>query len=867
MLRLKGIKKNYVVGDQTIEALRGVDLSFRRNEFVSILGPSGCGKTTLLNIIGGLDRYSDGDMSINAVSTKQYNDADWDAYRNHSVGFVFQNYNLIPHQTVLSNVELALTLSGVSKAERRERAIKALERVGLGDQLNKKPNQMSGGQMQRVAIARALVNDPEVLLADEPTGALDTETSVQVMDLMKEIAKDRLVIMVTHNPELAEKYSTRIIKLLDGKVIDDTAPFEPNNAADKAYEKRRTSMKFATALSLSLNNLMTKKTRTLLTAFAGSIGIIGIALILSLSNGISNYINRVEQDTLSSYPITIQQETIDMSGMLNAMMGNHESDHEFEEGKVYSVNIMGELFNSMLSQVTYNDTASFIQYIESDESGVPELVNDIKCDYNTTMYIYGTDINGNYLQVNPTTMFESVGMSGGVNDMMNASSSMSGSSMQTWSQLIDNDELLASQYDVIAGRMPEAYNEVVIFVGPSNTIDDFSLYSLGLKDQSELSGILTSAMQGSAMPTETSVYTYEELLDLEFTLVVNTDFYQLQDGVWVDMRGDSAYMNELIGSSTTLHVVGILRPNEEAVNASMGSVIGYTPELTEYLLGEINSSDIVIAQKENPDVDVFTGLPFSASADASAANSSGIPEMNEQQMEYFNSLTPEEQQAIMAAYMPETSVVLSVNTYESNMKTLGVADPGSPYIINIYPKDFEAKEKLTTIIDEYNDRMIAEGRPESVIQYTDYVEIIMSSVNTIINAISYVLIAFVAVSLVVSSIMIGIITYISVLERTKEIGILRAMGASKKDISRVFNAETLIVGFVAGALGIGISAALTVPINILIKHLTDISGVANLPVAGAIILVIISMILTFIAGLIPSKIASRKDPVVALRTE
>ena len=865
MLRLTGIKKNYVVGDQTTEALRGVDLSFRRSEFVSILGPSGCGKTTLLNIIGGLDRYTEGDMSINAVSTADYKDADWDAYRNHSVGFVFQNYNLIPHQTVLSNVELALTLSGVSKAERRERAKKALERVGLADQLHKKPNQMSGGQMQRVAIARALVNDPEVLLADEPTGALDTETSVQVMDLMKEIAQDRLVIMVTHNPELAEKYSTRIIKLLDGKVIADSDPFDPEAAPAKDYEKRRTSMGFATALSLSLNNLMTKKTRTLLTAFAGSIGIIGIALILSLSNGISNYITRVEQDTLSSYPITIQRESVDMTGMMNAMLGNVEGDGEFEEGKVYSVNIMGEMFNSLLSQVTVNDTASFIEYIESDESGVPELVNDIQCNYNTTMYIYGTDVNGNYLQVNPTTMFEAVGMGGEVGSMMTLSSTMPTNSMQTWTQLIDNDELLASQYDVVAGRMPEAYNEVVLIVGPDNTIDDFSLYSLGLKDQSELSGILSSAMQGTEMPTETSVYTYDELLALEFSLVINTDFYVEQDGVWVDMRGDAAYMNELISGSTKLKVVGILRPNEEAVNTSIGGTVGYTPELTEYLLTEINSSDIVTAQKENPNVDVFTGLPFTADA-AETQSASAMPELTDEQMAYFATLSPEEQQALMESYMSEPSVT-SVNTYEGNLTTLGVADPDSPYLINIYPKDFEAKEKLTTIIDDYNDRMIAEGRPESVIQYTDYVEIIMSSVNTIINAISYVLIAFVAVSLVVSSIMIGIITYISVLERTKEIGILRAMGASKRDISRVFNAETLIVGFVAGALGIGVSAALTVPINIIIKHLTDISNVANLPVAGAVILVIISMVLTFIAGLIPSRIASRKDPVVALRTE
>ncbi|MBQ4090539.1 MAG: ABC transporter ATP-binding protein/permease [Clostridia bacterium] len=870
MLRLKGIKKDYIVGDQTISALKGVDLAFRHNEFVSILGPSGCGKTTLLNIIGGLDRYSDGDMSINSISTSKYTDADWDAYRNHSVGFVFQNYNLIPHQTVLSNVELALTLSGVSKAERRERAIKALERVGLGDQLNKKPNQMSGGQMQRVAIARALVNDPEILLADEPTGALDTETSVQVMDLMKEIAQDRLVIMVTHNPDLAQQYSTRIIKLLDGKVTDDSNPYNPDNAPARQYEKRRTSMKFTTALSLSLNNLMTKKARTILTAFAGSIGIIGIALILSLSNGISNYISRVEEDTLSSYPLTIQQQTVDMSGMMIAMMGQSPEDDTREADRVYSINVMGEMFNSMLSQVTINDTASFIEYMQSDESGVAELVNDIQCAYPTQMYVYGTDINGNNLQVNPTTMFESVGMGGEVGSMMSTVSSMSAmsgnSSMSTWTQLIDNKDLLSSQYDVVAGRMPKNYNELVLIIGENNTIDDFTLYSLGLKDQSELSGILSAAMTGEAMPTDETSYSYDELMDLEFTLVLNSDFYKEQDGVWVDMRGDSAYMDSVIDASEKLEIVGILRPNEEAVNASIGGSIGYTSDLTKFLIDGINESEIVAAQKADPDTDVFTGLPFTAPEESANASQPGMGNMTEAQINYFASLTPEEQAAIMATFQTE-QVVVSTSTYETNLTALGVADSGTPGSISIYPKDFESKEKLTAIIDEYNERMLAEGKEDSVIQYTDYVEILMSSVNTIINAISYVLIAFVAVSLVVSSIMIGIITYISVLERTKEIGILRAMGASKKDIARVFNAETLIVGFVAGALGIGISAALTIPINILIKHLANISGVAALPVAGAVILVIISMVLTFIAGLIPSKIASRKDPVVALRTE
>ena len=868
MLILRGIKKNYIVGDQSIEALRGIDLSFRHNEFVSILGPSGCGKTTLLNIIGGLDRYTEGDISINGVSTKEYSDADWDAYRNHSVGFVFQSYNLIPHQTVLSNVELALTLSGVSKAERRKRAIAVLERVGLGDQLHKKPNQMSGGQMQRVAIARALINDPDILLADEPTGALDSETSVQVMNLMREIARDKLVIMVTHNPELANQYSTRIVRLMDGRVTDDTNPYNPETAEKKPYERRRTSMKFTTALSLSLNNLMTKKARTILTAFAGSIGIIGIALILSLSNGITNYINRVEEDTLSSYPLTIQQQAVDMTSMLSSMMGVIPEGEEHDDDRVYSVDIMGSMFNSMLSQVTTNDTASFIEYIESDESGVQELVNDIQYTYGTQMYIYGTDMNGNTVQVNPSTVFESAGISGELGAMMTASSGMGATSgTNAWNQLIDNDDLLASQYDVVAGRMPEAYNEVVLIISERNTLDDYTLYSLGLKDQSEISGILSSVMSGGEMPSSEVSYSFDELLGLEYTLVLNTDFYQKQDGKWVDMRGDSAYMQNVIDSSEKLKVVGILRPNEEAVNTAVRSGIGYTAALTDHLLNGINSSEIVLEQQANPDIDVFTGLPFSAAESAQTEPAEmDVSAMTEEQKAYFASLTEEEQQALMASYQPQQSVV-SVSTYEDNLAAMGVADPSTPFMISIYPKDFEAKERLTGIIDDYNKRMEDEGRPESVIRYTDYVELIMSSVNTIINAISYVLIAFVAVSLVVSSIMIGIITYISVLERTKEIGILRAMGASKKDIARVFNAETLIVGFVAGALGIGISAALTIPINILIKHLTNISNVAALPVVGAIILVLISMALTFIAGLIPSRIASRKDPVVALRTE
>ena len=859
MLTLKNIKKSYVVGEQSIEALKGVDLSFRDNEFVSILGPSGCGKTTLLNIIGGLDRYTEGEMSINCVPTQSYNDADWDSYRNHSVGFVFQNYNLIPHQTVLANVELALTLSGVSKAERRRRAIEVLERVGLGDQLNKKPNQMSGGQMQRVAIARALVNDPDILLADEPTGALDSTTSVQVMELMREISKDRLVIMVTHNPELAQEYSTRIIRLLDGRVTDDTDPFNPQLTLVKQDKRRRTGMGFSTALSLSLNNLMTKKARTILTAFAGSIGIIGIALILSLSNGISNYITRVEEDTLSSYPLSIQHQSMDMSAMLTAMMGVSEEIENREPDKVYSFGIMNDMFNSLLSQVNTNDTAALKDFIESNDSGVPELVSDIKYSYNTDMYIYAKDENGAYVQANPNNIFESMGMGSEMSTAYNAMGSMN-----VFTELMGNDELLDSQYDVIAGRMPEKYDEVVIIVDQFNAINDMAIYALGLKDRNELTEMLTLAMSGSEMPAETLEFSYDDILDMSFRMVLNSDFFAKQDGVWKDMRGDSTYMNSIIENGVELKVVGIIRPDEEAVNTAMTGAVGYSSELTRYLLDGISNSEIVREQVENPEVDVFTGLNFNSSENNAAETAA--PQLNQAQLEYYMSLTDEEK-AAMAAMSAQTTEVTSTSTYESNMTLLGVSDPETPFVINIYPRDFEAKEKLNAILEEYNQRMMDEGKEESVIQYTDYVEIIMSSVNTIINAISYVLIAFVAISLIVSSIMIGIITYISVLERTKEIGILRAMGASKRDIARVFNAETLIVGFVSGAMGILISALLTIPINILIKYLADISDVAQLPAAGAVILVIISMFLTWIAGLIPSKIASKKDPVVALRTE
>lgn len=857
MLTLRGITKKYRLGDHEIDALGGIDLSLRDSEFVSVLGPSGCGKTTLLNIIGGLDRYTQGEMTVNGVPTKHYSDADWDSYRNKAVGFVFQTYNLIPHQTVLSNVELALTLSGVSRAERKKRAAAVLEQVGLGDQLGKKPNQMSGGQMQRVAIARALVNDPDILLADEPTGALDSETSVQVMGLMREIAKDRLVIMVTHNPDLADRYSTRIIRLLDGRVTDDTNPYTPEAAPEKKPTRRkRTTMRFATALALSLNNLMTKKARTFLTSFAGSIGIIGIALILALSSGIQSYIDRVEEDTLSSYPIEIDRQSVDMSGFFKSMMKVAPSEETADDGMIHASNMMSQMLSAMQSQVTTNDTASFKAYLDDPENDLSGLVSDIKYTYGTTLRVYRADEEGGYLQVNPPTVYQSMGLSSELSTFYTSTGAM-----DVWSELIDNRALLDAQYDVIAGHMPESYDEVVLIVDKFGRINDYALYALGLRNQGELSKLLQSYVTGEKVEVEDTAYTYDELLSLRFKLITEPDFYEKQDGAWADMSGDAAYMQSVIARGEDIRVVGILRPSDEAVNTSAAGTVGYTSALTAHLIDKIAESEIVREQLADPETDVFTGLPFSAQAQSFDPST-----LTEAQLSYYNALTDAEKAAVAKKYAAQGAVT-STTTYAENLDTLGVADKSTPDKILIYPKDFEAKAKIAGMIDTYNDAQKAAGNDAGAVQYTDYVEIIMSSVNTIINAISYVLIAFVAISLIVSSIMIGIITYISVLERTKEIGILRAIGASKRDIGRVFNAETLIVGFVAGALGILVSLLLTLPINAIIRHLAGISGVARLPFLGALILIAISMFLTWIAGLIPSGIASRKDPVVALRTE
>ena len=852
MLRLENITKDYITGDSKVEALKGITLQFRKSEFVSILGQSGCGKTTLLNIIGGLDRYTSGDLVINGRSTKEFKDKDWDSYRNHSVGFVFQTYNLIPHQTILSNVELALTLSGVSKAERKKRAIKALEEVGLGEQINKKPNQLSGGQMQRVAIARALVNDPEIILADEPTGALDTKTSVQIMEILKKISKDRLIIMVTHNPELAEKYSSRIIKILDGKITDDSNPY---NKEEEEKEDRTTkanskvSMSFLTALSLSLNNLMTKKGRTILTSFAGSIGIIGIALILSLSSGMQTYINRVEEDTLSSYPITVQEETIDISSMMTSFMGTNE-ETEHEEGKVYSRDIVNDMLSTISTKIQSNNLEEFKKYLDDENSEINSYVNAIQYSYNLDLNIYKEN-EEEIVQVNPSQIFSKLGME----DMEN----MMIAETDVWQELLDNQELLQSQYDVLAGKWPENYNEVVLIVDENNEISDYTLYALGILDQDELEEKYEKIQNGEEVEdVEQKEYTYEELLNTKFKVLLNTDYYEKDEDIWIDKSEDDEYIKEKIKDAEEIEVVGIIRPSEGTVATAMSGAIGYTKDLKEHVINEVNDAEIVKEQKENPDINVFTGTEFPEDTDADFDFSS----LTEEQRMYMASLSEEELANLMQQYTENASA-----TYEGNLEKMGVVDLDNPSSISIYPKDFESKDQIATAIENYNQKQRDDGNEENVITYTDLVGTMMSSVSTIIDAISYVLIAFVAISLVVSSIMIGIITYISVLERTKEIGILRSIGASKKDISRVFNAETFIVGLGAGLLGIIVTLILNIPINMIIKAVTDIGGLASLPVAGGIILVVISMLLTVIAGLIPAKMASKKDPVEALRTE
>ena len=987
MLKLKNITKEYKTGDSSVTALRGVNIEFRKSEFVAILGQSGCGKTTLLNIIGGLDQYTAGDLIIGGRSTKEFNDADWDTYRNHSIGFVFQSYNLIPHQTVLANVELALTLSGVPKQVRRRKAEEALRRVGLGDQLNKKPNQMSGGQMQRVAIARALVNDPEILLADEPTGALDSATSVQIMEILREISKDKLIIMVTHNPELAEKYATRTIRLFDGKVTDDSSPYQGEETrvlAKKEQKKiKKTSMSFLTALSLSMNNLMTKKARTFLTSFAGSIGIIGIALILSLSNGINLFINRVQEDTLSSYPILLQAESVDMTSLVTSMMNATDPDsaqlsHELDA--VYSNSVMANLLNSINStEVTKNNLRSFYAYYQANREKFDPYLSAVQCSYNLGLNIYTTDSDGKIIKSDITALMTELqkAMGGSDSGMSSSMMSKSFSTYKVWEEMLPGkdgepiNDLLKQQYDVIYGNWPQAYNEIVLIVNDNNEVSDLVLFSLGLKTVEEMKDTIMATMGQGKADTTVDSWSYEDICAREFRMVLSSDLYQKNaDGTYTDLSAsdtglDYLYRNE--ERSVPLKVVGILRPNDNAVASMMSGSIGYTTLLTDYVISESAEKEIIREQLEHKDTDVISGLPFkpeeeikltdaqkaekvreyiaslsnaekaslytsvasrapqdyldqTVSQQLSAltreqiaamivqayAESMGVSDTSEIEA-YINNMTDEElinyasealrkevekqygeavreqlgklttdQLAAMldAEEFTETEYAsiydeflprsYSESTYDENLTLLGHVDREKPDSISLYASTFENKDKISDLISEYNKGV----NEEDQITYTDYVKLMMSSITTIINAISYVLIAFVAVSLVVSSIMIGIITYISVLERTKEIGILRAIGASKRDISRVFNAETLLIGFTAGILGIGITLLLTIPINLIIHHLTGLMILnASLPEISAVLLVAISMFLTFIAGLIPSRIAARKDPVVALRTE
>jgi len=854
LLELNKISKVYETDDLKQVALKDVSIRFRDSEFVSILGPSGSGKTTLLNIIGGLDQYTSGDLIINGISTREYKDNDWDRYRNHSVGFVFQSYNLIPHQSVLSNVELALTISGVSKKERRSRAIKVLKKVGLGDHINKRPNQLSGGQMQRVAIARALINDPDVLLADEPTGALDTKTGIQIMNLLKEISENKLVIMVTHNSDIANDYSTRIIKISDGKITSDSNSYKKTEKviSDTKHKSKKNYMSLKTALSLSFNNLRTKKARTILTAFAGSIGIIGIALILSLSNGIQSYIDKVEEDTLSSYPLTIEKTTMDTGSLISSLVEDSKGDKNRDKNRVYSLNIMGDMFTAMTSQVKTNDLKKFKEYLDNSDE-MKEYTNDIGYSYDVTMNLYKNDTE-EIVQVNPTTIFNSLGM-----DTSGYSSAYSAmmSSYDVWVELMNNEELLKSQYDVVAGKWPSKYNEVVLIVNDNNEISDYTLYTLGILSQKDLEDNFNKMIDGEEVEFKETSYSFDELLDLEYKLILNTDYYDKKGNIWVNKKDDEKYMKNKIKEADTIKVVGIIKVNEEAVaTAVSGSgMIGYSHDLTEHLINQINDSKIAKEQSGNKKINVFTNMEFSD-------KKIDMNNLTVEQQKYFASMSSSE----LAEFIKNYSETAGAS-YEDNLKTLGIVELDNPSTINIYPKDFESKENIVSLIDDYNKKMEDNDEEESVIEYTDIVGVLMNSVTSIVNVVSYVLIAFVAISLIVSSIMIGIITYISVLERTKEIGILRAIGASKKDISRVFNAETIIEGSISGILGILVTLILNIPINMLIKHLVGISNISKLPLVGGVVLVIISIVLTFIAGLIPSSIASRKDPVVSLRSE
>ena len=841
MLQLQHISKVYHTGNQEFHALKDISIRFRENEFVSILGQSGSGKTTLLNIIGGLDQYTSGDLLIQGKSTKQFKDRDWDSYRNHTIGFVFQSYNLIGHQTALSNVEIAMTLSGVSKAERKKRAIEALERVGLKDHLYKKPNQMSGGQMQRIAIARALVNNPKVVLADEPTGALDSETSVQIMELLKDIAKERLVIMVTHNPELAKTYSTRIVQVLDGNILSDSNPYEPTEETKQGdIQFTKTKMSFMTALALSFNNLLTKKGRTFLTAFAGSIGIIGIALILALSNGVSDYVRKVQEDTLVSLPLTISEQN--QSNLLAT--SPDLSDKPYKDNNELGVNTV--LTNLLKKQIGKNDIASFKAYLDEHASEVEKLTKDIRYQYNLQPYIYASDTSNGIKSILPSNL---------ANEVDTANQTIKGylQNIDYWSQLSSDEEMLNAQYDVLEGRLPKDKSEIVLIVDEDNQISDLLLYSLRIKDPSELN----DAKKLDELKSQT--YQYSDFIGKTFKAVVNTNRFVKENNQWMNKIDDEAYMKTQIENGLELTIVGVLRQKEgtsSGVNSPSGGV-AYTSALIDYTSEQIQNSDIVKEQEANPTINVFTGKAFAK--DPKPFNSADLTEEEKIQLV---KLTPEQQAQYIQQYNENSAA-----TYEENLAKLGVIDKSKPAAIEFYTSSFQQKQELKDFINAYNTAKKDAGEDDKVLAYSDDIQTIMSSITTMVGVITTVLVGFVAISLIVSSIMIAIITYISVLERTKEIGILRAMGASKKDIRRIFTAETAIEGFISGVLGIAITLLATLPINAVVAKMTNVENVAQLPWEAALILIGISIVLTMLAGLIPSRIAAKKDPVESLRSE
>lgn len=861
MLQCKNIVKEYYSGDEIVHAVNGLSVTFRDNEFVSILGPSGCGKTTFLNIIGGLDQYTSGDLIINGKSTKEYTDKDWDTYRNHRIGFIFQSYNLIMHQSVLKNVEMSLTLSGVPKEERKKRAIAALEKVGLKDQINKKPTQMSGGQMQRVAIARALVNDPEIVLADEPTGALDSETSVQIMELLKEIARDRLVIMVTHNPELAERYSTRIVRLKDGKMISDSMPVEEVKEEAKEQKLKRPSMSFWTALSLSFNNLMTKKGRTLLTSFAGSIGIIGIGLIMSLSNGVQDYITRVENDTMADYPIELKDNTMDMSVMMSAMMDMQDETEasEMEDGIITTSKMVESILDSISSSKT-NNLAEFKKYLESDQGEeFTSTAKAIEYSYGMDMTVFNANSEYGLVRVSPNELIDKLGFSqmGQVQSAFGVSSPMN---QEIWTQMPDSQALREDNYQLIDGAWPKDESEILLAVDKNNEITDYALYSAGLLDQDELVKNYQNVLDGKTDKievSETKNYTNEDFIGMELSVLPNSALFQKVNGLWIDQSDNEDFIKDALKKEAkSVKIVGIVKPAEKTVSSTALGGILYDSSLRNWAADEADASEIVKEQKADPKINVFTGREFTNGEKFS------MDQLTPEQMMQMQSMPQEELLSYITTYNNNINA-----TYDSNLSDLGVIDLNEPSSIKLYARSFDDKEKLGDLITEYNNVQNDEGKPENIITYTDTVGVMLSGVQRVINLISYVLMGFVSVSLVVSSIMIGIITYISVLERIKEIGVLRALGASKRDIRRVFNAETFIIGLISGLLGIGITALLDIPISMIVQNLTGVAGIASLPVNGAVILVLINLALTMIAGLIPASMASRKNPVEALRTE